>query len=232
MDLNGNPALKVWFHSPTSSVQIRTLAQVITHGSNPYNFLLHPWATRIPIDYPTSLLSQLQPFLQPGLPTGTDPVLGQLVYPILDRVAGDTVSFLTELNQHIHQSCRYLIRESGDPWSAALTWSQKAGSCRDLAVLLMECCRAVGLAARFVSGYTAQADDTGSHHLHAWTEVYLPGAGWRGYDPTQGWAVADQHVALAASPLPRYVAPIVGSFTPGHVQASLDYRLQIQVQSS
>ena len=75
----------------------------------------------------------------------------------------------------------------------------------------MACCHSAGLAARFVSGY-AHVDDHGDHELHAWAEVYLPGGGWRGYDPTHGLAVADRHVALAAAALPADAAPVSGAF--------------------
>jgi transglutaminase-like putative cysteine protease len=84
----------------------------------------------------------------------------------------------------------------------------------------MEVCRAVGLAARFVSGYQEGDSDAEQLDLHAWAEVYLPGGGWRGYDPIQGLVVADRHVALVASTLPRYTAPVVGNFAP--VQPSLE----------
>jgi transglutaminase-like putative cysteine protease len=98
----------------------------------------------------------------------------------------------------------------------------------------MDACRSVGLAARFVSGYQQGAPDL-EHDLHAWAEVYLPWAGWRGYDPTQGLAVADQHIALAASARPEQAAPIVGSFRGAAATATLTASISIaradQVQS-
>ena len=94
----------------------------------------------------------------------------------------------------------------------------------------MEACRAIGLAARFVSGYQEGDLDSSDRHLHAWAEVYLPGAGWRGYDPTQGRVVADRHIALVASALSRYAAPLSGAFQPGGVQSSMTYELTIQGQ--
>jgi transglutaminase-like putative cysteine protease len=78
----------------------------------------------------------------------------------------------------------------------------------------MEVCRAMGLAARFVSGYQEGDLDQDERHLHAWVEVYLPGGGWRGYDPTHGLAIADRHMALVASAVPSYASPIVGAITP------------------
>lgn len=92
----------------------------------------------------------------------------------------------------------------------------------------METCRAVGLAARFVSGYQEGDPNAAERHLHAWAEVYLPGAGWRGYDPTHGLAVADGHIALVASALPKSAAPVTGGVR-GRARSELSYKLSIQV---
>jgi transglutaminase-like putative cysteine protease len=89
------------------------------------------------------------------------------------------------------------------------------GSCRDFTVLFMEACRAVGLAARFVSGYEEGDSTVLERDLHAWAEVYIPGGGWRGFDPTHGLAVADRHVALVASAFPQFTAPVTGSTQEG-----------------
>ena len=92
----------------------------------------------------------------------------------------------------------------------------RKGSCRDYAVLFSALCRALGLATRFVSGYyvgVAPVDvPNQTHHLHAWVEVYLPGGGWRGYDPTQHEVVAGNHIPLAASCLPEEITPVFGSY--------------------
>ena len=204
-------------------------SEVETHRNNPFEFLLEPWATKLPIDYPASLLFQLQPYFQrDGLPATVDSVAAQLAQEVYQAVAGETVAFLSELNQRIHQNCEYTIRETGTPLPAGLTWTQKLGSCRDLSVLFMEACRALGLAARFVSGYQEGDSNQDKGDLHAWAEVYLPGAGWRGYDPTNGIAVADRHVTLVASTLPRYAAPVSGNFQGGGTQLGMQYHVSIQ----
>jgi transglutaminase-like putative cysteine protease len=95
----------------------------------------------------------------------------------------------------------------------------------------MEVCRAIGLAARFVSGYQEGDPDTTDRHLHAWAEVYLPGAGWRGYDPTHGLAVADGHIALVSSPFAQHTTPVAGTLKSGiGAQAKMSYQLLIQKQ--
>jgi transglutaminase-like putative cysteine protease len=229
IDLDGNALIKLWFAPDvTDQLQIQARSQIETHCTNPFNYLLESWAAKLPIDYPASMRSQLQPYLS-GYWTsaGIDPIAMQLAQEIYHAVGGETVAFLTQLNQRIYQTCKYMLRETGAPLTPGVTWTEKSGSCRDLAVLFMEVCRAIGLAARFVSGYQAGDPNKPERHLHAWTEVYLPGAGWRGYDSTNGVAVADSHFALVASALPKSAAPITGGFK-GRARSQLAYQLSIQ----
>lgn len=235
IDLEGNNTSKIWFPPvPTPSLTVQVLSQVETHRTNPFDYLLEPWAIKLPIDYPSSLLLQLQPYLatqQGNFASPIDPVVTQMAQEICQQVNGVTDQFLTELNQQIYKTCQYTLRETGEPAPAGLTWTQQRGSCRDFTVLFMEACRVMGLAARFVSGYQEGDPDTSDRHLHAWAEVYLPGAGWRGFDPTQGLVVADRHIALAASAIPRYAAPITGLFNQiagSPTQSTITYQLVIQ----
>jgi transglutaminase-like putative cysteine protease len=240
IDLDGNGLTTAWFEQvPANNLTIHTLSQVETHLLNPFKYLLEPWAVRLPIDYPTALWQRLQTYLSGYLSRSAaiDPVAAQLGQEVWLATNGYTTDFLMALNQRIYQNCRYLFRESGEPLPPGITWSQQGGSCRDFAVLFMEVCRSVGLAARFVSGYQESSAEMvvdeltpPSHQqLHAWAEVYLPGAGWRGYDPTHGLAVADDHIALVASPLPQQAAPTTGAMQIGQVaQAIMNYQLTIQ----
>jgi transglutaminase-like putative cysteine protease len=229
-DLDGNAVVKLWF-APEAVTQlvIGARSQVETHLINAFSYILESWAQELPIDYPSSLAHQLKPYLI-GHPVdvGIDPGVVSLVQEIGQQVNGNVSAFLTTLNQRIYQSCESVVREVGNPYPAGFTWAKRMGSCRDLAVLMMECCRAVGLAARFVSGYQEGDRDQGDRHLHAWMEVYLPGAGWRGYDPMHGLAVSDRHIALVASTHFGYAAPILGNInqTTG-VQSQMDYALTI-----
>jgi transglutaminase-like putative cysteine protease len=134
---------------------------------------------------------------------------------------------LNALNQKIYKSCGYLLRIDGAPWPPGVTWSKKSGSCRDLAVLFMEVCRSIGLAARFVSGYEAGVESP-ERYLHAWAEVFLPGAGWRGYDPTHGLVVADGHIVLAAAPRQQQTMPIEGQVQGKVVAEKMTELLLIQ----
>jgi transglutaminase-like putative cysteine protease len=229
-DLDGNALIKVWFPVEfTETLKIQVLSQTETHQSNPFNYLLESWATSFPIDYPTSLLRQLQPYLQGYSIAGIDPIAVQIGQELAEATNNHVVTFLGALNELIYTNCQYLIRETGKPLPPGRTWLEKKGSCRDFTILFMEVCRSMGLAARFVSGYQEGDFDQNDRHLHAWAEVYLPGAGWRGYDPTHGLAVSDRHIALASSAISEDAAPIFGAVSRlGGVQSTMTYHLQIQ----
>jgi transglutaminase-like putative cysteine protease len=218
LDAEGNLITRCWWGDEwMDHLEIVTTSSVETLCDNPFNYLLEPWATKLPIDYPTALMGHLAPYLSAAQlgSIAADPVASQLAQEIAHKVSWNTVLFLSELTQMINQKLGYQVRESGDPMPPSITWSQKSGSCRDFVMLFMAVCRAVGLAARFVSGYEA-GDPAYEQMLHAWAEVYLPGAGWRGYDPTMGIVVCDRHVAIAASGWPRYAAPVTGTHRGGN----------------
>jgi transglutaminase-like putative cysteine protease len=230
VELDGNAARKLWFTTPTDHLAIAIRSLVRTKLSNPFNFLLAGWAAKLPFDYPSSLLCSLSPYLRGTLPNGEfEPRTLQLAQEIAHLTHGNPVSFLTALNQHLNEAIRYEIRESGDPFLPGWTLSQQSGSCRDIAIVFMEACRAMGLATRFVSGYHVGDVEAEVYDLHAWVEVYLPGAGWRGYDPTVGEAVAQNHIPIASGALPMQAAPLEGSFVGQGVEAKLSYKVQINV---
>lgn len=223
-DLAGNDIIKIWFSEQVEKLTVQVVSHVETHCTNPFEYLLEPWALELPItDYPAPTFAHLQPYLQLII----DPVAMELAQDVWYRVGGQTVLFLSELNQQIYQTCGYTIRETGSPLPPRLTWKQQLGSCRDVAVLFMDACRAMGLAARFVSGYQEADPEQPEQHLHAWVEVYLPGAGWRGYDPTQGLVVSDRHIALVSSAIPVHAAPVSGRFRGMGVESKISYQLGI-----
>ena len=119
----------------------------------------------------------------------------------------------------IQERVNYTQRHHGPPWPAGRTLRERVGSCRDLAVLMIECCRCIGLPARFVSGYHLVEPKPDRYDLHAWAEVYLPGAGWRGFDPSGIGAVDERYIPLASSSNPELTAAVSGSFSgpPGVV---------------
>ncbi|MEO1401886.1 MAG: transglutaminase family protein [Cyanobacteria bacterium J06635_1] len=231
LDLDGNACLQVWFPpKDLTELHISTAAVVETYRSNPFDYLCEPWAITAPIDYPSTLTSRLTPYLLPGRVTALSPGVIDFAQGLLHQVAGNVGYFLTGLNQAIYERLEYKQRLEGPPQPAGITLSQGAGTCRDFAVLFIETCQAVGLAARFVSGYQEGDPDQLSHDLHAWVEVYVPGGGWRGFDPTHGLAVADRHIAIAAAAHPLEAAPVTGSLKDGsQAQATLESDIKLTV---
>jgi len=230
-ELEGSPGIGVWFAAePTSHLIIKTVAEVETFRQNPFDYLTEPWASYLPIDYPASIASLLGSYLHHPLYPMAAPNIVELAQNIVYEVDGNVGFFLTTLTQRIYETCQYIVRPTGDPLPPGVTWAKKQGSCRDFTLLFMEACRAVGLAARFVSGYEQGDSTVLERDLHAWAEVYIPGGGWRGFDPTHGLAVADRHVALVASAFPRFAAPVTDSTQEGGlVSSSLSTEVRVHL---
>ncbi|MEY2724603.1 MAG: hypothetical protein RLZZ458_470 [Planctomycetota bacterium] len=193
---------------------------------NPFDFFLEDEAVDFPFQYASELEQDLKPFLQPW---ADDPELLRF-RDTVDITPRRTIDFLVGLNQLVQQAISYTIRLEPGVQSPAETLQKRSGSCRDSAWLLVHLLRSFGLAARFVSGYLIQltadqqpldgpggpaADFT---DLHAWTEVFLPGAGWVGLDPTSGLLTGEGHIPLAATPAPQSAAPISGCVEPAEVK--------------
>ena len=230
-DAEGNDIAHAWFEDLAESLVVKSAFQVETLRHNPFNFILHESsARRLPLEYPTDWRAQLAPYLVNT--SSSDGPVAEYARSVSEWAGGETLPFLTVLNERISSSYEVIIREQGDPLLAEVTLQSQQAACRDLAVLFMECCRRVGIASRFVSGYQASEPDGGPAYMHAWAEVYLPGAGWRGYDATQGLAVADRHVAVAAAAVPQLAAPISGTFRGSGVFSSIQPKIEVTVRES
>ncbi len=196
---------------------------------DPFNFFVEDYAEHWPFAYPEALRKELAPYLE------ADPDNGPRFHRYLEGIARDSrrsVGFLVELNQQLQQAIGYTIRLAPGVQSCEETLALGCGSCRDTAWLLVQLLRHLGLAARFVSGYLVQltpdekaldgpagtAEDFTD--LHAWAEVYLPGAGWVGLDPTSGLFAGEGHIPLACTPSPGSAAPIEGYTDPCEVTFS------------
>lgn len=217
LDAEGNTCTKVTFSEPIEALKIESVSEVRTTRSNPFDYISEPWATHLPMDYPTSVAAQLRPFLKETLgERAIAPAVIDFAQALEQEVSGHVGYFLMQLTQKIPTLCEYQQRLQGDPYAPGITLQKKSGTCRDYAVLFIAVCRAVGLAARFVSGYqegdleNANSEQT-THDLHAWAEVYIPGGGWRGFDPTLGLVVGDRHIAIAAAANFKHAAPVTGT---------------------
>ncbi len=203
---------------------------------NPFDFFVEEYAEKFPFEYPQALKKELAPYLETGL-TDSQGQDGPLLARWLDKARRELIGaepqlitgVLVALNQQLNQDIQYLIRMEPGVQTPEHTLSLAKGSCRDSAWLLVHILRRLGLAARFVSGYLIQltADvkaldgpsgtDVDFTDLHAWTEVYIPGAGWIGLDPTSGLFAGEGHLPLAATPEPSGAAPITGATDPCEV---------------
>jgi len=142
-----------------------------------------------------------------------------------------TVDTLVALNAALHDNLAYERREEGAAYAPEETLRLGRGSCRDFTVLLAEVARSLGLAARLASGYLCEFGNeskVAEGALHAWTEIYLPGAGWVGFDPTNGYLCNHHHITAAVGLTPEDISPILGNyFHPTHVPAQMTTSLQI-----
>jgi len=200
---------------------------------NPFDFFLEPEAEQFPFAYSPELKSELEPYLQP-LPGG--PAFNRYLAG-LSREKKQTTTFLFELNAKLARDIGYLIRMEPGIQTPEDTLCKASGSCRDSAWLMVQLLRHLGLAARFASGYLIQlkADvksldgpsgtESDFTDLHAWCEVYLPGAGWVGLDPTSGLLAGEGHIPLACTASPAQAAPISGAVEPAEVLFDFDMRV-------
>ncbi|CAK6696564.1 transglutaminase family protein [Synechococcus sp. CBW1107] len=172
--------------------------------------------------------------LQGWLPNGQhDAAAVDLAQEALMGSDGRSLNFLQQLVEVIQDRVKYTQRHVGPAWPAGRTLKERVGSCRDLAMLMIECCRSVGLPARFVSGYHLVEPKPERYDLHAWAEVYLQGAGWRGFDPSGKGAVDDRYLPVATSSRSDLTAAVSGTFSgPPGVESELEWEISAEILSS
>jgi len=232
-DPQSNYLARLVFPEPSDELRVEVDLVAEMAVLNPFDFFLESYARNFPFDYESSERHELTPFLVKGPET---PLLLRYLSSV-SRESRGTVDFLVDLNRRVAADVKYVIRMEPGVQSCEETLERRSGSCRDSAALLVELLRSLGLAARFVSGYLIQlvADvkplegppgpSRDFTDLHAWCEVYLPGAGWIGLDPTSGLLTGEGHIPLACTPDPQSAAPLSGAVEG--CEAKFDYRMKV-----
>jgi uncharacterized protein (DUF2126 family)/transglutaminase-like putative cysteine protease len=232
-DPYGNHIARVHFPADAPVRALDLLVELVldVRPVNPFDFLLEDLAERVPFAYPDELRRELAPFLSLDDPAFARGERFAEFDAGLPR-AGTTVELVTALNLAVNQRVRYVIRDEAGVYTPEVCLREGRASCRDSAVLLAAVLRGRGLAARFVSGYLVQPTDEGMIpdqprgvsrdvvDLHAWCEVYLPGAGWIGLDATSGLLCGEGHVPLCCAATPSLAAPLEGTSDVGADEVS------------
>ena len=241
-DPQGNHVARLVFPKPTRELSLTVDLVADLVAINPFDFFLEPQAERFPFAYETWQAAELSPYRAP-VPAGPrfEAFAAEIAAAHLaggEQAGPRTIDMLVAINGAVKQRVGYVIRMEPGVQSPEETLDRGTGSCRDSAWLLVALARRLGLAARFCSGYLVQlAPDvrpldgppgaaTDFTDLHAWTEVYLPGAGWIGLDPTSGLLAAEGHIPLAATPEPFSAAPVSGGVEPCQTEFSVTMRVE------
>ncbi len=223
IDAEGNLQCIAYFNELTDSLKITTRFTAENSLENPFDFFVYPFENKsLPLTYPENEMPLLKSYLSIEDDAA---LLHEYGNESINKAQNQLLDFLIDLAQKISGAFKYEFRESGDAFPPRFLIERGSGSCRDLSNLYLQVCRKYGIASRFVSGYFC-GDAEQASHLHGWVEVYLPGAGWRGIDPTQGVLADSRYVPLAASAQTHNVAPVSGAFR-GKGKSELDVRVVI-----
>ncbi len=230
VEQDGSASRVCWFSEKHEVLSIETTSIVQTLRDNPFDALItHGPSACLPAEYPADIAYLLAPVLEDSI----DSEVRDWATSIAEDSGFQTLAFLANLTDRIFSDSRMVARDEGAPRSPSQTLSTKSGACRDVAMLFIAACRSQGLASRFVSGYSIHGPpEITEQELHAWAEVYLPGAGWRGYDPSLGLATSDGHIALASSPNHELSAPTSGSYRGTGATSRMRYDIRIESSDS
>lgn len=213
-DVYGNSVALVSFSEPATELIISSEVVVEHYEEQPPEFVLADNTQHVLFHYDPMEQIDLTPYQLSIFPQDYS-LLQEWVAPIFQAGGAlNTIDLLTRINNKIVAELGYRVREEPGVQSPARTLFLGTGSCRDFATLFIEICRSCGLASRFISGYLLnEAAIQGSGTTHAWSEIYLPGSGWRGFDSTSGLVVSGDHIAVAVHRHPEAIPPIAGSYT-------------------
>lgn len=225
----GNFMARVVFPEPARELQIDVEVIANLKVINPFDFFVEDYAQKYPFEYEPQLAKELVPYLEIK---ERGPLLLEWLKKV-DRTKRNIVDFLVDVNRQLFNDIEYSIRMEPGVQTCEETLERAIGSCRDSSFLLVQILRHMGLAARFVSGYLVQlkpdvksldgpsGPEEDFTDLHAWAEVYVPGAGWIGLDPTSGLFAGEGHIPLACTPDPVSAAPVTGA--TGKCEVEFDF---------
>lgn len=212
-DVFDNSVAVVSFLEPAQRLTIASEVVIRHYEEAPLDFLVEDYAVNYPFLYQPNERANLLPFQQPAYPNDAKAVQDWLAGFGFGYGAWQTYALLDRMNRAIAGGFTYMVREEQGVQRPSQTLAERRGSCRDYAALFIDACRHLGLAARFVSGYShGSASEAGGASTHAWSEVYLPGPGWKGFDSTSGELAGSRHIPVAVARHPEAVPPVAGSF--------------------
>jgi len=226
--VNDNSVAVVTFQEPGKKLIFSSEVIIENRDDAPLDFLIEVRAASFPFKYDAAESNDLIPFENLSFPDDKKALSDWTAQFWKPGQTIETYVLLDNINKAIAKQIAYRVRETPGVQSPAKTLRRKTGSCRDMATLFIEACRHLGLAARFISGYQYVKDlpiDAGS--THAWSEIYIPGAGWKGFDSTTGKLVDSNYIPIAVSPHSEAVPPISGAFsgfieTPAVMDVTVD----------
>ena len=226
----GDTIIRARFLGESDHLTVVASSEVETYNPPLIEACLDEDMARLPVTI-GKLNPDLLSNLQGWLPNGQhDAAATDLAQEALMGSDQRSLTFLQQLVEIIQDRVKYTQRHVGPAWPAGRTLKERVGSCRDLAMLMIECCRSMGLPARFVSGYHLVEPKPERYDLHAWVEVYLQGAGWRGFDPSGQGAVDDRYIPVASSSQSDLTAAISGSFSgPPGVKSTLEWEISAEI---
>jgi transglutaminase-like putative cysteine protease len=214
-DVEDNSVATATFAAPAQQLSIESTVVVQQFNQAPLDFIVAEHATSYPFSYLPEEAPVLAPYMKLAAAEGGErtALAAWLANVWQPGESLETYALLQRLALRIQQSLSYQRREEPGVQAAADTLARKGGSCRDYAFLFLEAARHLGLASRFVSGYLSSAPSASDYGAtHAWAEVFLPGAGWKGFDPTLGAIVGTDHIAVALARSPESVPPVAGTY--------------------
>ena len=227
-DALDNSLAEASFLAPSEYLRIESRVAVEVYKDAPLDFLIDDYAVMYPFEYALAEQPDLAAFRQCVYPRDRLEVGLWLDSLGCYQGAIETFALLDRMNCDIANRFTYQVREEAGVQSPARTLFTRSGSCRDFAALFMEACRHLGLASRFVSGYLDTSASASNASTHAWTEVYLPGPGWKGFDQTSGLLTGNGHIAAAVARHPEAVPPVAGTYL-GPPGLSPEMRVSVSV---